>query len=349
MEARFTYELNSKHRSILYAFAIIFVILFHSHNHGLNLNLGIIDDSFAFGFGGVDIFILLSGMSISLSILKNKYDYGTYVKRRLIRIMPAYLFVMIPFTILLIIFENAPIYSIITNASLLYYFLGTKGSFNWYISVIMFFYLLAPIITKVLYKIKHRIVFIVVISIFSIVFSQLLIDEGFWRILDLTYRIPNFIIGIYLGILIFDKKKYTIKTVIVSIIMFLIGVGYYFIWQSSPTFLTNTFFPLAYLFTFTTLPVCILLSFLCEIIKIKPIRFVLDKVGISSLEIYLLNVSFFDRVDVLNQDILYGKYSILIFVGLIILNILLGILFHYVNDFFTKKILNIRKKEIVNT
>ena len=341
METRFTYELPSKYRSILYAIAMISILLFHSHNHGLNLHLGIIDDSFALGFGGVDIFILLSGMSIAISLLKNKYDYLTYMKRRIVRIIPAYLIVMIPYTILLIIFEHAPLYLLFMNTSLLYYIAGTKGSFNWYISVIMIFYMLAPVIVNYIYKIKHRFVFVLVISILSIVLSQLLIDEGFWRILDMTYRIPNFVIGIYIGVLVFEKKKYDAKTIIASLVMLLLGIGYYFVWKSSPSFLTNTFFPLAYTFSFTTLPICILISFVCEIIKIKSNIIVLNQIGVSSLEIYLLNVSYFDRVDILNQDILFGKYSILIFLSLIVGNIILGIAFHYIfNHIISKKRIN---------
>lgn len=346
METRFSYELNSKYRSSLYALAMLAIILFHCHNHGFNLGLGIIDDSFALGFGGVDIFILLSGMSISLSLLNNKYNYQTYLKRRIIRIFPAYLIVMIPYTILLIIFEQAPIHSLFFNTSLLYYFAGTKGSFNWYISVIMLFYIIAPVIVKFVQKIKYRLVFVVIVSAICIVLSQLLIDEGFWRILDMTYRIPNFIIGIYVGILIYEKKKYSYKTIIVSLIMLALGIGYYFLWKASPSFLSNTFFPLAYLFSFTTFPVCILLSFIFEIIRLKPTNFVLNQIGISSLEIYLLNVSYFDRVDVLDQNILFGKYCILIFISLMLGNILLGILFHHALEYIKKIIAN---KQKVNT
>ena len=89
-EQKNIYGLISKHRSELMGVAIIIVMLFH-----LDFNI----DRFPFslinypiticGSIGVDIFLLVSGFGLYLSLQQNN-DFISYFKKRLIRILPAY-------------------------------------------------------------------------------------------------------------------------------------------------------------------------------------------------------------------------------------------------------------------
>ena len=82
-------SLISKYRGQLMGFAILIVALFHSsivHTNDLV-------DFFCFsGDMGVDIFFFLSGFGMYYACLK-KQTYGQFMKKRMVRIVPAWFLV----------------------------------------------------------------------------------------------------------------------------------------------------------------------------------------------------------------------------------------------------------------
>ena len=75
----------SKYRSVLMGVAIIFIMASHT-----------LGGFAAYGIIGVEWFLVLSSIGQFYS-LKNNCDVKSYYKRRLFRILPAYLLVAIPF------------------------------------------------------------------------------------------------------------------------------------------------------------------------------------------------------------------------------------------------------------
>ena len=84
------YGLLSRYRSQLMGVATVWVMLFHAYP----FEFGVLPlDAFkAVGFCGVDLFILLSGMGLSVSLQKNRgrESLAAYYRRRFFRILPAY-------------------------------------------------------------------------------------------------------------------------------------------------------------------------------------------------------------------------------------------------------------------
>jgi peptidoglycan/LPS O-acetylase OafA/YrhL len=155
---------NSKHiKAIdgLRALAVISIILFHIDKHWL-----------PGGFIGVDIFFVISGFVVALSVCRLKYDHvfdyiRYFYKRRILRIYPAAFFCIVSTIIVCIIFlpngsVSKDIYTTgfsslfsASNFSLLFrsdpYF-GTLNAFNpfvhtWSLGVEEQYYLIFPIIS----------------------------------------------------------------------------------------------------------------------------------------------------------------------------------------------------------
>lgn len=121
-------------RMELMGFAIILIMLFH---------LGVLP----FGECGVDIFLFLSGFSMYHSLSRNDNMLKFY-RKRLLRILPAYLIIAIPFFIL----KTCTIEDFllkITNLCIV--FQGEMGGW-WFITMILLCYLLAPLMYRVLKK-----------------------------------------------------------------------------------------------------------------------------------------------------------------------------------------------------
>ena len=90
---------NSKDRilniDILRGIAILFVVIFHYTSHyspeyllrSDNWSLGIA----SYGWSGVDIFFIVSGYCIAMTIIKT-HNYFEFILRRFARIYPAYVF-----------------------------------------------------------------------------------------------------------------------------------------------------------------------------------------------------------------------------------------------------------------
>ena len=121
-------------RMELMGFAIILIMLFH---------LGVLP----FGECGVDVFLFLSGFSMYHSLSRND-NIVKFYRKRLFRILPAYLIIAIPFFFL----KTCTIEDFllkITNLCIV--FQGEMGGW-WFITMILLCYLLAPLMYRGLRK-----------------------------------------------------------------------------------------------------------------------------------------------------------------------------------------------------
>lgn len=91
----------SDYRAACYGFCAIWIVLFHVVvNLGCDFSCGIqglscLNTAFSFGSFGVDIFMLLSGVSCYFSWSK-KCDAGVFLRKRLMRIVPSVLLICVP-------------------------------------------------------------------------------------------------------------------------------------------------------------------------------------------------------------------------------------------------------------
>ena len=176
----------------LRAIAIVVVIFYHAQIKLFNVTL------FQGGFIGVDIFFVISGYLITSIILKELvntsiFDFKNFYERRIRRILPALLFVMlVSFPIAwmcllpsdLLEFSKSILYSLGFSSNLLFYYedqiYGAQSSLlkaflhTWSLSVEEQYYIIFPIILLITFKyLRKYILFIFVIIFFiSILFAD---------------------------------------------------------------------------------------------------------------------------------------------------------------------------------
>ena len=340
------YSTLSRFRSELMGVAMLWVMLFHANGVGLTFHQPVLDEILSLGFGGVDVFILLSAMGLTMSLLSRRQEYGAFLRRRMFRILPAYYAVMLPFTVFFIFYFGASLSILLWNSTLLYFWVGGNGSFNWYVAGIMLFYFLAPPYVAWLRRRAHRNAVTLLLILLSLFVCQILMYEGYWEYMGFFYRVPVFALGVLLGFWVKEEKKITWKDTFFWTLIFILGGIYFYIMHHAIAWGIDRSFPYCHLFLFTTVPMCFILCLLFAAIPLSPVWKILAFIGKNSLEIYLLNVSWFSLSDLLMP--LFGLqdhvklYTLFAFA----LNIGLGALLHWCMERIKIKKLNNHKGEL---
>ena len=323
------YRVLSRYRSELMGVAMLWVMCFHAID--LDLRVEFLNFIRAAGFGGVDIFILLSAMGLTMSLRKRPQTYGEFMLRRIWRIMPAYLIIMIPYTVFLHYYEAVPWSSVLWNSLLLNYWVRCPGSFNWYICGAMIFYVLTPVFYRLFRKGHENAV--VAWMAAGLVVCQLLMQEGYWYYVDIFYRFPTFCLGVLLGFYVVQDREIGKKGGIFWALCLCAGFLYL---ACSMTVRAGEGFrlylPLCHLFLFTTVPMCLCICAAFEKLPLAWLQKPLRKIGECSLEIYLFNASIFTEVELLRKYVHFGPSNRLYYLIMFAVNIALGIGFHYVME-----------------
>lgn len=200
----------SKHRSAIMGVAILWVMAFHLVSKGNSF----CDFSFAspvmgIGYGGVDIFLFTSGIGLYFSYCKNS-DYLSFIKKRLIRIFPAYIIINIIYGIL-----NKLSFSVIIMNISTIGFWTLSSYYDWYIPSMMIFYLLFPVVFKnatAQYEqclpgkcLRNPLLILSTIIVLAIILLPLIMGI---RVDDprmfFVSRIPIFILGTAFGTLVYN-------------------------------------------------------------------------------------------------------------------------------------------------
>lgn len=207
----------SEYRTELMGIAILWVLWFHTQMRFENDFIHLFK---MLGYGGVDIFFFVSGLGIYRSLEKND-DALSFYKRRIIKLMPAYLPLLMVWMILQMV-KEMPVNLLgfcIGNITGLALWARNAPHFNWYIQSLIVFYGIAPIIKKMLDRYNKRGLWIGLVISF-------IVGPVFWcnNILMAVSRLPIFIIGMYCGKYVSSEKKVTVKQEITLYGMALVGV-----------------------------------------------------------------------------------------------------------------------------
>lgn len=285
-------SLVSKYRAEIMGLSIIWIMLFHSGipvpDHIILKSLWYVFVSFGGGFG-VNIFLILSGFGLMYSALKRddrnqEESILSFYKRRVIRILPAYLLVATVYYLI----ESHGIGAFFYNLFFLNFIIDGKRDF-WYILAILICYLIFPLYKKWIHKLNFRVIFL--LSCLMIVLVNLLL---YFTVRDLylkweifLWRLPCFLIGCHLGIIVYKKqiKDYLLLLTLSSLLgIILLAVFGYF---HAPAMVERIELVLLSLF---------LINIFCLIFDLTN-RFatVINKIfaflGKRSLEIYLIHIS----------------------------------------------------------
>ncbi len=134
-------SLLSAHRGALMGVAILWVMAFHLPSHTGNPILGSILDA---GYGGVDIFLFLSGFGLYFSMSKKNVTVRQFYKKRFCRILPEFWLFLLGLFIVSMNFDFHSFCWLIYRATTIGYWIPGTPYTLWYISCILFFYLIFP-------------------------------------------------------------------------------------------------------------------------------------------------------------------------------------------------------------
>lgn len=203
----------SQYRQQLMGFSIIVIVLFHSpvlFNNDIGWfihNIGNI---------GVELFFLLSGMGLFYSLHKSA-DIKQFYRKRIIRIIPSYLLVAIPWLVIEYFFsDNLPSPNFCVD---LFYRITTldfwlcKYNEFWFIPAIVFYYFLSPLLYKVISRsLKLFIGLSAGILIFTLFLPQIKVDNTLLQqILFCVFRSPCFLLGWIIAKMQFSDKEYRLR------------------------------------------------------------------------------------------------------------------------------------------
>lgn len=184
------------------------------------------------GYCGVDIFLLLSGMGLVYAI--QKQNLKTFYLRRFLRVYPAF---FLWFTLsTLIRSDKISFMEYIGRITFFSNWAENLLVYKWFIAAIFMFYLWFPVYNFLLKKVKHQVVFTLIVTVFEIFgcvwFASYIRDDLFLFL----NRIPIFLIGILFGYLCMtqededsDSFRYWQKYRVISVVfgIALVVVSYY--------------------------------------------------------------------------------------------------------------------------
>ena len=280
----------------LRAIAIIFIIL--SHFKQLN-----------FASGGVNIFFVISGYLITHIFLNQQLDISKFYRTRFLKLYPN-IFIISLITIILFFFIGDFIqWSVIlrsfisTIIGLFNFFLirigevyGQENYINpflpfWAFCVIVQFYIIYPIILKIVFFVKRKfnlndnfiIISLSILSIISFLFYYYFRDNNLFSFYSPLSRYWQFILGGCLYFVIFFKKKLyfsnlTMYFAVILIIIWQLNLEWFYDWRKVQVLLTIS--TLLFLYPSNT-------NILNKIFSIKPLTYI----GKVSFELYLIHIA----------------------------------------------------------
>ncbi len=273
-----------RHRQGWLGFATLLVLLFH-----LPIKIRGLWYFQTFGYGGVDICLFASGAGCFYSLCGNG-DVGAFLRRRIKRIAPACMLTIGFWLVFRFVMGQFDISMAVGNLLGLQSFTGRGSEFNWYISAIFLFYILAPYLK--LGAERFSPVGKVLLLLFLLVCTV-----PFWKVngyMIIVTRLPVFYAGMLLGDL--SKRDVQIKRshVIWLLVAFTAGILTLWVcyWQLTPYLWSHGLFWLPFLLIVP--PLCIGLSGLMAVLErwkaTGIIPSFLALVGDYSLELYLMQV-----------------------------------------------------------
>ena len=203
------YGLISKYRPVLMSVAILLIMFCHldtaqNHNDADHTRLaGFLQT----GSVGVDIFLFLSGIGLYFSYTKKPLPYWQFEKKRLLRILPYYLVIGGVTLFIHDILIRHAIDSFFRDLFFISWL--TRGStIYWYVPAIFFFYLLFPAMYLFLHRKNQPLLVPVLLGVVWFALAEFLchVSETINHFRIALERLPIFVLGVYIGKAVYEKK-----------------------------------------------------------------------------------------------------------------------------------------------
>lgn len=288
----------SKYRNAIMGVAILWIVFYHSQFSTESFPTFTSAATFlkSNGFGGVDIFLFVSGFGLFQSLSRDS-DTVSFYKRRIRKILPAYLPVLVIWILL-----NIPSISIKRSPIVLWnnltgvaFWLQRGPSFNWYILALPAFYLITPVFFKMMERWGKRGELILLILTIGM---DLCFLNRYVMIAISRYTI--FAIGMIAGRCYFEDISFSPKEEGAFYFLGLLGWGVVYLVEATvPELLWNYglyWYPFILIAPGSIFLLCRLFDLLDRIKAGRVCRTIFEMMGICSLEIYLIHVKLFEAL-----------------------------------------------------
>lgn len=282
-----------RYRNIWIGCAMMWIMLAHS---GFDFSSKLFGYLKMWGYGGVDICLFASGIGCYFSLEKDS-DGLRFLKRRVIRLAPAYLCFLPLWMAYRIAVSNLPLQAALGNVLGVQSFTGLGNSFSWYISALLLIYLLAPYLKSLADRVngmRRQLLVVGVLIVLSIPFW------GVHNLIITVTRLPVFYIGMLLAKACRQDKQLEKRDLVVCLFLLLAGIG----------FLCGAyrFFPDQlwshglhwYPFLFITPGLCVLISLAFSALeRVKWFGWIsnlINLIGKNSFELYLVHVFLYEEL-----------------------------------------------------
>jgi len=337
------FSLTSKHRTSLMGISALIILVHHYFTN-------IMDKPYKFGAIGVDTFMFLMGIGLYFSLyegIKNKSflkELPAYFFRRFKKIFPVFAVFLVSFGLWKFSNGGFSLKDFFLNLSLTGYWTLPYGKyFNWFVSGILFFYLLSPVLFLFFHKSKSKMLCSTLIfAVLSVlVFLMRKNSEGdINRTLIMVVRLIPLSFGMLFGSYCKEQPSEKEKRVVLISFgaIFIIGVALYILnnvkWNDSGF----TYGMPWYSFGLMTPFLCLFFSYIMEFIS-KSIHFIeciLTFFGKMSFEIYLTHVFIIEYIMIvlIRKKNLWSSSQLINFIYAFVLSTL----FAYVLNCFSKKV-----------
>ena len=210
-----TFDIFSKYRNELFGISIILIMMFHFFHAvikytpmgGRKYYISYIFCQ-AISSVGVEVFMFLSGMGLYFSFTKNK-DTGAFFRKRFVRILVPYaIYGTIAWFITDMVVADKPFTRYLYDLSLFNFWVSGETRL-WFISAIIVFYILFPLLYEVVVS-KHYVINTGLLTAFLIIamYVSNVEKHKYFKLTEIAVtRLPIFIFGILIGRLVFEKAK----------------------------------------------------------------------------------------------------------------------------------------------
>ena len=356
MKKNLNWGLLSSYRTELYGIATLMIMIFHCQTiipvsgifNAVNIHLSF----------GVDVFLLLSGISLYFSYSKDG-NYGKFIKKRCERTLLPYLLIALLYWIWKNLIAEFDILEFLYNISGLSLFLVRNDGWLtlgnpkiWYVSFIMLMYAVYPLIYKALFTVpekrrKINLVLMLSASVIGAVFIRYYTPSTYAATEVEITRIPVFLIGCYLGKKVKENDKFTLS----DYILFFSCIPIKLVISLFINPVTDDIVFHRYLGFFASFLICFAAVFVLETVKnikqiSKPLKGLLSFFGKMSLEIYITHVLMYNVVlyyfpTIRNSELYTFSQKIMIYAGILIISIVLSCIFRKI----TNVIIRTRRKQ----
>lgn len=297
----------SESRAIIMGFATLIVALFHSYSLKYSSVFNFIRNT---GNVGVDIFLFVSAIGLFFSFTKNP-NIKEFYKKRFLRIIPAIIIVRTIYCIRI----QATLWTYIKNITLSSLFIDGNRDL-WYFTLSIILYLLYPLLYKVINSKGSKGLFGLLLVVIG---SSLLLYSFnynyYLQIEILLTRIPVFLIGIYVGKMVYDKKEINSLWIIPFVLMF--AVTNILLYRGG----INPYMIVRYLYCFLGISIVFIIAFCHSLWSHVRIDKFLTFFGTYSMEVYLI----YERMCFLGKDFLPINNKIVFYIVVFIISIILSV------------------------